>query len=297
MIEREAYTISSKFPFESKFVNVKGSKIHYIDEGEGDPILFIHGNPTSSYLWRNIIPYLKDSGRCIALDLIGMGKSDKPDINYGFHDSYEYLDGFIVELGLRNITLVIHDWGSGLGFHYANMHRDNIKAIAFMEAMYKAPNFDEMQGSVKLAIKMMRNPLFGSLMVKRGNMFIKKMLPDLIERELTEEEKAYYASPYPDAKSRSPLLAWPRSVPINGKPADVASIVATYHEWLKDSDIPKLCFYVSPGVAMKESDIALIKKSFKNITMIELGKGLHFIQEDYPHEIGTELAKWYSSLR
>ncbi|MHA2277964.1 MAG: haloalkane dehalogenase [Candidatus Kariarchaeaceae archaeon] len=221
--------ISAEFPFESKYIEVKGSKIHYIDEGEGDPILFIHGNPTSSYLWRNIVPYLTDSGRCIALDLIGMGKSDKPDIDYGFHDSYEYLDAFITELGLKNITLVIHDWGSGLGFHYANMHRDNVKAIAFMEAMYNAPNFDEMQRSVKFSIKMIRAPLFGSLMVKRANIFIKKMLPDLIERELTKEEKEYYASPYPDAKSRNPLLAWPKSIPIKGKPADVASVVADYH--------------------------------------------------------------------
>ncbi|MHA2250369.1 MAG: alpha/beta fold hydrolase, partial [Candidatus Kariarchaeaceae archaeon] len=164
--------ISAEFPFKSKYVIVKGSKIHYIDEGDGDPILFIHGNPTSSYLWRNIVPYLQDSGRCIALDLIGMGKSDKPDIDYGFHDSYEYLDGFITELGLKNITLVIHDWGSGLGFHYANMHRDNIKAIAFMEAMYNAPNFDEMQFSVKMSIKMIRSRLFGSLMVKRANIFV-----------------------------------------------------------------------------------------------------------------------------
>ncbi|OLS29014.1 MAG: Haloalkane dehalogenase [Candidatus Heimdallarchaeota archaeon LC_2] len=288
--------ISPDFPFESKFIEIKGSNIHYIDEGEGDPILFIHGNPTSSYLWRNIIPYLSNSARCIAPDLIGMGQSDKPDIDYGFHDSYEYLDGFISELGLENITLVIHDWGSGLGFHYANMHRDNIKAIAFMEAMYKAPNFDEMQISVKFAIKMMRNRLFGSLMVKRANIFIKKMLPDLIERELTKEEKAYYASPYPDSKSRNPLLAWPRSIPIKGKPADVASIVANYHEWLKETDIPKLCFYVSPGVAVKDSDIAFIKENFKKIKMIDLGKGLHFIQEDYPHEIGTELSKWYSNL-
>lgn len=225
-VERE---ISSDFPFESKFIEIKGSKIHYVDEGEGDPILFLHGNPTSSYLWRNIIPYLSNSARCIAPDLIGMGQSDKPDIAYGFHDSYEYLDAFITELGLKNVTLVLHDWGSGLGFHYANMHRDNIKAIAFMEAMYNAPNFDEMQMSVKIAIKMMRNRLFGSLMVKRANMFIKKMLPDLIERELTKEEKAYYASPYPDAKSRNPLLAWPKSIPIKGKPADVASIVANYH--------------------------------------------------------------------
>ncbi|MCE7735559.1 MAG: haloalkane dehalogenase [Candidatus Heimdallarchaeota archaeon] len=292
-VERE---ISADFPFESKFIEIKGSKIHYIDEGNGDPILFLHGNPTSSYLWRNIIPYLSSSARCIAPDLIGMGQSDKPDIDYGFHDSYEYLDAFIAELELENVTLVLHDWGSGLGFHYANMHRENVKAIAFMEAMYKAPNFDQMQRSVRLAIKMMRNSFFGSLMVKRANMFIKKMLPDLINRDLTKEEKEYYASPYPNAKSRTPLLAWPRSIPIKGKPADVASVISNYHEWLNETEIPKLCFYVTPGVGTQESDVAFIKENFKNTKMVDLGEGLHFIQEDYPHEIGTEIAKWYEDL-
>ena len=192
--------------------------------------------------------------------------------------------------------MVIHDWGSGLGFHYANLHSENIKGIAFMEAMYQAPNFDQMQRSVRFAIMMMRNRLFGSLMDKRANIFIKKMLPDLIERELTKEEKAYYASPYPDAKSRVPLLAWPKSLPIKGKPSDIALIVSNYYDWLKETNIPKLCFYVSPGVGMKENDIKIIKENFKKITMIDLGEGLHFIQEDYPHEIGMELAKWYSNI-
>jgi len=158
--------ISAKFPFESKFIEVKGSKMHYIDEGEGDPILFLHGNPTSSYLWRNIIPYTKPLGRCIAPDLIGMGKSDKPDIAYGFQDSYEYLEEFIVALGLKNITLVIHDWGSGLGFHYANMHRDNIKGIVFMEAMVKPLAWKTLPSfSLRMAFRMMRTPFIGWVLV------------------------------------------------------------------------------------------------------------------------------------
>jgi len=166
--------ISAAFPFEFKYLDIKGNKIHYIDEGKGDPVLFIHGNPTSSYLWRNIIPYLKDYSRCIALDHIGMGKSDKPDIKYGFHNSYEYLESFISQLGLKNLTLVLHDWGSMMGFHYANTHRDNIKAIAFMEASIQAPRFETMPGSIKMALTLMRTPFFGSLMVKYGNIFIKK---------------------------------------------------------------------------------------------------------------------------
>ena len=135
-------------------MEVKGSKIHYVEKGEGDPILFLHGNPTSNYLWRNIIPHLSGQGRCIAPDLIGMGKSGKPNIDYGFHDTYAYLDAFIEELGLKNVTLVLHDWGSGMGFHYANLNRDNIKAIAFMEAMYDAPTLYDMPASIRMALKM-----------------------------------------------------------------------------------------------------------------------------------------------
>ncbi len=290
--------ISAEFPFESKYLEVKGSKIHYIDEGEGNPILFLHGNPTSSYLWRNIIPYLTTKGRCIAPDLIGMGKSDKPDIDYGFHDSYAYLEAFINKLGLKNVTLVLHDWGSGMGFHYANLNRDNIKAIAFMEAMYDAPTLFDMPASIRAALKMIRMPLFGWLMVQVANMFIKKMLQDMIIRKLTKEEMDYYAAPYPTIKSRKPLLKWPKAVPFDGgKPKAVAEAVSSWNKWLTETDIPKLCFYVSPGVAIKEKDVKKIKESIKNLKMIDLGKGLHFIQEDYPHEIGAGISEWYEEIK
>jgi len=289
--------ISAEFPFESKYLEIKGSKIHYIDEGEGEPILFLHGNPTSSYLWRNIIPYLTTKGRCIAPDLIGMGKSAKPNIDYGFHDTYSYLDAFIKELDLKNITLVLHDWGSGLGFHYANLNRDNIKAIAFMEAMYDAPTLFDMPASIRMAIKMIRMPLFGWLMVQAGNMFVKKMLPDMILRKLTAEEMDYYAAPYQTIKSRKPLLAWPKAVPFGGgQPRAVAEAVSSWNKWLMETPIPKLCFYVTPGVAIKEKDVKIIKEGMKNLKMINLGEGLHFIQEDYPHEIGAEIAAWYEEL-
>lgn len=157
--------ISSKFPFESKFIEINGSKMHYIDVGKGDTILFLHGNPTSSYLWRNIIPHLQSIARCIAPDLIGMGKSDKPDIAYTFEDHYDYLEKFIEKLNLKNITLVIHDWGSGLGFHYANTHRDNIKGIAFMEAIYKPMSWDQLPPGMDKMFKMLRTPFIGWLMI------------------------------------------------------------------------------------------------------------------------------------
>ncbi len=289
--------ISAEFPFESKYLEVKGSKIHYIEEGEGDPILFLHGNPMSNYLWRNIIPYMTSQGRCIAPDLIGMGKSDKPDINYGFHDSFEYLEAFIKKLDLKNLTLVLHDWGSGLGFHYANLNRNNIKAIAFMEAMYDAPTTHDMPASVRTALKMMRTPGLGWLMVQVANVFVTKLIPDMILRKLTKAEKEYYAAPYPTIKSRKPLLQWPLDVPFNGgKPKDVAKALSSWNQWLMDSDIPKLFFYVSPGVAIKEKDVKIIRERMKNLETIDLGEGLHFIQEDYPHEIGEGISEWYQKI-
>ncbi|MCT4622432.1 MAG: haloalkane dehalogenase [Schleiferiaceae bacterium] len=287
-------SIASEFPYDPNYIEVLGSKIHYIEEGKGDPILFLHGNPTSSYLWRNIIPYLSKHGRCIAPDLIGMGKSDKPDINYGFKDSYEYLESFIEKMGLKSITLVLHDWGSGLGFHYANTHRNNIKAIAFMEAMYDAPTMYDMPFSVRTAIKMVRNPLFGRIMVQHANIFIKKMLPDMIVRKLSEVEIQFYGSPYKTAKSRKPLLAWPQDVPFaDGNSTAATLAVKNWAPWLAKVDVPKLCFYVSPGVAIKDKDIKKIRETFVNTEMVDLGHGLHFIQEDYPHEIGKGLLDWY----
>ena len=201
-------------------------------------------------------------------------------------------------MGLQNITLVLHDWGSGLGFHYANLHRDNIKAIAFMEAMYDAPTMYDMPFSVKTAIKMVRNPLLGKLIVQRANIFIKTMLPDMIIRRLTEDELAFYGEPYQTAKSRKPLLAWPQDVPFSdGKPTSATAAVRSWAPWLAGSEIPKLFFYVTPGVAIKNKDVKIIKETFNNLQSIDLGKGLHFIQEDYPHEIGQGIAEWYAKLK
>lgn len=288
--------ISSKFPFESKYTDIKESKIHYIDVGSGDPILFLHGNPTSSYLWRNIIPYLQPHARCIALDLIGMGKSGKPDIAYTFEDHYDYLEKFIEKLNLKNITLVIHDWGSGLGFNYANNHRDNIKGIAFMEAIYKPLNWNELPKNYKIVFKLMRTPFIGWLMISVGNMFLKKILPDSIVRKLSKEEYEYYLKPYPTIKSRKPVRVWPLEVPISGTPKRVHDKIAAYSKWLTKSDITKLCFYAHPGAIIQEEGVEYIKNNFPSTKMVDIGKGIHFLQEDNPHLIGKEIAKWYQNI-
>ena len=288
--------ISSEFPFESKYLTVNGSLIHYVDEGAGDPILFIHGNPTSSYIWRNIIPHLSGDARCIAVDLIGFGKSDKPDIDYGFTDTYAYLAGFIEQLGLTNITLVLQDWGSGLGFHYANLHRDNIKALAFMEAMYKPLEWREMAFADKLAMTMIRSKPLSWLMLGVANQFVKYMLPQWVERELTPAEMTVYGTPFEDLASRRPVWVFPRDVPVKGKPAHTAKVVADYGQWLQQTEIPKLCFYAEPGMMIRPQDAEWIREHFPNTTLVPLGKGTHYLQEDHPDKIGDELARWYRQL-
>lgn len=292
----EKKEISSKFPFESKYLEIKGSKMHYIDVGQGDPILFLHGNPTSSYLWRNIIPYLQTKARCIAPDLIGMGKSDKPNIKYTFEDHYEYLEKFIEKLGLKNITLVIHDWGSGLGFHYANTHRDNIKGIVFMEAIYKTLTWSDMPKGMGKIFRVLRAPFFGWLIISVANMFVKKMIPDMIERKLTPEEFEYYKSAYPTIASRKPVRVWPQEIPIDGKPKRTHDKIQAYGSWLTKTNIPKLCFYAHPGAIIRDEGVEWIKNNFPNTKMVDIGKGMHYIQEDNPHGIGKAISEWYSGL-
>ena len=183
-----ALAIASDFPFESKFIEVLGSKMHCIDEGQGDPILFLHGNPTSSYLWRNVIPHLISQGRCIAPDLIGMGKSDKPSLSYTFQDHYRYLSSFLEKLELDNLVLVVHDWGSGLGFHFAANHPDKIRGIAFMESILRPVSWSDFPKDFKMGFKLMRTPLIGWLMISVMNFFIKKILPQATLRKLSSAE-------------------------------------------------------------------------------------------------------------
>jgi haloalkane dehalogenase len=291
-----AGSISPEFPFESKYIDVHGSRMHYVEEGSGDPILFLHGNPTSSYLWRNIIPYLSDGARCIAPDLIGMGKSDKPDIPYRFFDHARYLDGFIEGMGLRNITLVVHDWGSGLGFHYAARNEGNVAGIAFMEAIVRPSKWAEFPADFKSGFKMFRTPGIGWLMICVMNVFVKKLLPGAVVRPLTDEEMARYSEPYPDARSRRPLHRWPNEIPIDGKPADVHEVVNAYSRWLTETELPKLLFYAQPGGIMRERTVSWCRENLRNLTTVDIGKGIHYLQEDNPHLIGEKLAEWHSKV-
>jgi len=289
-------TISSDFPFESRFIEVRGSKIHYIDEGSGEPILFLHGNPTSSYLWRNIIPHLVPHARCIAPDLIGMGRSEKPDLDYRFFDHYPYVEGFIDQLGLSGITLVVHDWGSGLGFHYAMRHSENIRGIAFMEALVKPMKWKHFPAEFRVGFKLFRTPGVGWLLISVMNVFVKKLLPQAIVRDLSAEEMRRYAAPYPTINSRKPVRQWPCEIPIDGTPVDVHNVITDYSRWLQESPLPKLLFYASPGGIIDSKTLEWCREHFNNLETVDLGEGIHYLQEDHPHEIGEKLAIWYRKL-
>lgn len=290
--------ISADFPYESNYIEVHGSKMHYVDEGSGDPILFLHGNPTSSYLWRNIISHLTPLGRCIALDLIGMGKSDKPDIEYRFFDHVKYVEGFVEELGLSSITLVIHDWGSGLGFHYARRHESNVKGIAFMEAMLMPiPSWDAMPEDGRQLFQAFRTPEIGWDMIVNQNVFVEQVVPNAIVRKLTEEEMNHYREPFKEPASRKPVWRWPNEIPIAGEPPDVVEVVEAYDQWLQRTELPKLLFYSKMGVVLPAPMVEWCRQNLENLKAVDIGPGIHYLQEDNPHLIGSELAAWYSSLR
>jgi haloalkane dehalogenase len=289
--------ISAEFPFSSHYVEIEGSRIHYIDEGSGDPILFLHGNPTSCYLWRNIVPHVSSLGRCIALDLIGMGQSEKPDIEYGFFEHVQYVEGFIKKMKLENLTFVIHDWGSALGFHYARRHENNIKGLAFMEAFVGPLDWNRFPPPKDELFRKFRTPEVGWDLIVNQNFFVEKVLPGSVVRELTNAELQHYREPYPTPESRKPVWRWPNELPIEGEPADVHQAVATYSQWLQETELPKLLFHAEPGVILSAPVVEWSRKHLKNLKVVNVGPGIHYIQEDNPHQIGQELADWYSGLR
>jgi haloalkane dehalogenase len=287
---------------EKKFADVNGRRMAYVETGnlDGDPIVFLHGNPTSSYLWRNIIPYAEGLGRCIAPDLIGMGDSEKlsdsgPD-RYRFVEHREYLDALLDQLGVNsNVTLVIHDWGSGLGFDWANHNRGAIKGIAYMEAMVKPRSWEDFPERARPAFEAMRSPK-GDEMVLENNFFVETMLPGSILRDLTQAEHDEYRRPFLEpGEARRPMLTWPRQIPIDGDPADVTQTMADYADWLSTSDVPKLFVDASPGAILSDGPSRDFCRSWPNQTEVQV-KGSHFIQEDSPDEIGQALADWLKAI-
>lgn len=282
-----------------KTITVKGKTMAYVEMGEGDPIIFQHGNPTSSYLWRNIMPHLQDQGRCIAIDLIGMGDSDKldnPDASsYTFSEHRDYLDGALAALGVeRDVTLVIHDWGSALGFDWANRHRSAVKGIAYMEGIVRPVSWDEWPEAARGVFQGFRSRS-GEEMVLEKNTFVERVLPGSILRDLSEEEMVVYRRPFQNSgEDRRPTLTWPRQIPIDGEPADVVAIVQAYADWLAEADLPKLFINAEPGAILIGPQREFCR-SWPNQTEVTVS-GNHFLQEDSPHEIGQAIAEWRKTI-
>jgi len=279
-----------------KIKRVLGQNIAYIDEGEGRPVVFLHGNPASSYLWRNILPIVSKCHRVIAPDLIGMGDSDKPQLKNTYMDSSKYMFAFLDSLKLKNAVLVIHDWGSGLGWHYARTRPNVVSGIAFMEAM--TPPFIpyasyEAMGGFADFIRSVKTPGVGEEMIMKKNILIDQFMKHGSPNgKLSDEVIAEYNRYYPTVESRKILLDWVREIPVAGKPEDVYQVAKSNNKWLLDSKLPKLMFHVSPGAIIPMAQADYLKKTLKNLDSVFLGKGGHFIQEDYPKEIGNTLVKW-----
>ncbi len=289
-------SISAADPHPRERVAVLDTDMAYAATGAGAPVVFLHGNPTSSYLWRNVIPHVERDGRCLAPDLVGMGDSGKaPAGSYRFQDHARYLDAWFEALGLvHDVTLVMHDWGSALGFHWAHRHPDRVRALVYMEAIVRPLTWGEWPEAARKVFQAMRSPA-GEEMVLQKNVFVERILPASVLRGLTEAEMAVYRRPYlAPGESRRPTLTWPRQIPIDGEPADVVAVVDGYAKWLAASRIPKLFINADPGTILTGAPREFCR-AWPNQQEVTV-RGNHFIQEDSPAEIGQAIAAFLRRL-
>ena len=290
----------SDAPPRKQTVEVLGKRMAFVEAGRGSPVVFLHGNPTSSYLWRNVMPHVAPLGRCIALDLIGMGDSEKLDDpgpgRYRFVEHREFLDGALAALGVTsNVVWVVHDWGSALGFDWANRHRGATRGIAYMEALVRPVTWEEWPEAARRVFQGLRSDA-GEGMVLENNVFVERVLPGSVLRPLTEAEMAVYRAPYTEpGESRRPTLTWPREIPIDGEPADVTRIVRDYADWMSANDLPKLFVNADPGAILTGAQREFCR-GWKNQQEVTV-PGPHFIQEDSPDEIGRAVAAFVKRLR
>lgn len=292
--------ISAKMPYEKKYQRVNKKNIAYVEVGEGDPIVLLHGNPTSSYLWRNVIPELAGKGRVIAPDLIGQGDSDKLPVSdgpgrYSFHTAYHYLEGLLEAIGAdNNVTLVIHDWGSALGFYWAQQHPQAVRGIAYMEAIVCPLTWDDWPESARGIFQGFRSDKGEDLVLER-NIFVEAVLPSSVIRDLGEAEMQHYRAAFSTSDDRQATLNWPRQIPINGEPAQMVDLVRSYGQWLANNEeLPKLFINAEPGSILTGRPREFCR-SWPGQTEVTVN-GTHFIQEDSPAEIGQAVAAWLTTL-
>ena len=299
MTARDMTALSSQ-EHPKRYLGVHGRRMAYVEMGSGDPIVFLHGNPTSSYLWRNIMPRLAPFGRCVAPDLIGMGDSDKlPECgprSYRFVEHRRYLDGFLDAAGITGkVTLVVHDWGSALGFDWARRHPGAVEGIAYMEAIVQPMEWDAWPDAARAVFEGFRSPA-GEKMVLENNVFVERVLPGSVLRTLSDAEMAVYRRPFAaPGEDRRPTLTWPREIPLAGEPADVIAIVRDYGAWMARNEIPKLFVNAEPGAILVGAQRDFCRQ-WKNQLEVSV-PGNHFLQEDSPDEIGAALAAWRHDWR
>ena len=289
--------ISERDDHPRKSVLALGARMSYADVGRGRAVVFLHGNPTSAYLWRNVIPHVAAGGaRCLAPDLVGMGRSEKaPSGSYRFSDHARYLDAwFDAVLPDGDIVLVGHDWGSALGFHWANRNRERVAGLAYMEAIVQSLSWEQWPDAATRIFQGFRSPA-GEKMILENNLFVERVLPGSVLRELTDAEMDAYRAPYLEpGESRRPTLTWPREIPLDGEPADVVAAVDAYSEWLAQTDVPKLFVNAEPGAILTGSQREFCR-TWRNQTEIT-ARGSHFVQEDSPDEIGAAIADWLAGV-
>lgn len=279
-------------------IEVLDSRIHYEETGSGDPIVFVHGNPTSSFLWRSVVPELAPLGRCLAVDLIGFGRSGKPDIDYRFFDQARYFAAWLDALELDDIFFVGHDWGGALAFDWAARHQQRVRGIAFMETMVKPQTWAEWQPPEAREIFKAFRSEKGEKLILDQNLFVELVLPGGMHRKLSEDEMAVYRAPFLEREARRPMLAFPRDIPMEGEPPDVVARAEAYSEWLSASkDVPKLLLTFEPGGLITEPVVAWCREHIAALEIEPIGPGLHFVQEDHGPAIGKAIAAWLRKQR
>lgn len=289
--------ISDKFPYPSKFVDVYESKIHYVEVGDGDPILLLHGIPTSNYLWRNIIPHLSPLGRCIAPDLIGFGKSGKPNIKYSLQDHIKYIEKFIELLELENITFVMHGWGSVIGFDIAMRSEWNCKGLAFYEAFLRSLD-TEIDNEIALPFQeqLLELQEESQDLVANGITYIDKIIPQSIMRKLSDEEMQYYRAPFQTEGSQKPILQYLKDLPSNDGKNEINNLIANYTKKLTQSKLPKLMLYSIPGFITTIATVMWAKEHLPNLEIVDVGEELHLAQESNPTLIGESISVWIQTI-
>ncbi|MEM4407910.1 MAG: haloalkane dehalogenase [Candidatus Caldarchaeum sp.] len=282
---------SPDYPFESRHLKVNGSEMHYIEKGEGRVFLFLHGNATWSYLWRNVIPRVAEHGRCIAFDLVGFGRSDKPAISYKFLEHYKYVEGFIDELGLKDLVLIGHDWGAVLGLYYALNHRENVAGVILMESFPFTYSYDYYPKRYRIYFKLWRTPFIGHLLIMVRNEIIKRGIPLSTYKGISKEVHRHYMEPFPTIKSRYPIYALYQELPIEGRETDAFREIKRLEQAYAEFTFPMLFLTCTPG-EVRQWKIEWFQRTVKDLTVKNVGESYHYPQEDNPKGVADAIVEW-----